>query len=98
MILVKPSFEIMEIMGDYGEEGSKESLRLIEQAGRTCYKSEDRITLNSAGQFVKSIIKQGHESVIEHSAMTVRFICDRGVTHELVRHRLCAFSQECISG
>jgi len=87
MILVKPSFEIMEIMGE-------EPLALIERAGRICYKSESRISEDSCRNFAQSILNMGHESVIEHSAMTVKFICDRGVTHELVRHRLCAFSQE----
>jgi thymidylate synthase (FAD) len=70
------------------------SLHLIEQAGRTCYKSEDKITVESAEKFVQSIIKRGHESVIEHAWASVRFITNRGVTHELVRHRLCSFSQE----
>lgn len=69
-------------------------LELIEVAGRTCYKSEDKITLDSAGKFVEMVMKRGHESVIEHSSMTVKFITNRGVTHEWVRHRLCAFSQE----
>lgn len=68
--------------------------QLIEMAGRTCYKSEDGITSDSARKFVAKIAKRGHFSVIEHAVMTVRFICDRGVTHELVRHRLCSFSQE----
>uniref|UniRef100_A0A6M3JLG7 Putative thymidylate synthase n=1 Tax=viral metagenome TaxID=1070528 RepID=A0A6M3JLG7_9ZZZZ len=88
MQLIKPRFKIMSIMS-----GNK-SLILIEEAGRTCYKSEDKITENSAPKFVTNILRRGHESVIEHSAMTVRFVVDRGVTHELVRHRLCAFSQE----
>jgi len=93
MILVKPSFEILSIMkcDDYTNQSS---LRLIEKAGRTCYKSENMITESSNIKFVEMINKRGHESVLEHSAMTVKFICDRGVTHELVRHRLCAFSQE----
>jgi thymidylate synthase (FAD) len=86
MILVKPSFEILALMG--------QSLSIIEEAGRTCYKSEDRITTGSSKKFVESILKRGHESVIEHSAATVKIICDRGVTHELVRHRLAAYSQE----
>jgi thymidylate synthase (FAD) len=90
MILVKPSFEVMEIMGLSGLD----TLFLIEKAGRTCYKSEDKITPESTKTFVKTILSSGHESVIEHSAMTIKFICDRGVSHELVRHRLCAFSQE----
>lgn len=66
----------------------------LEQYGRTAYKSEDKITPGSAAKFVANILARGHESVIEHESLTVRFICDRGVTHELVRHRLCAFTQE----
>jgi thymidylate synthase (FAD) len=68
--------------------------RSIEAAGRTCYKSEHKITGNSATEFVRMVLARGHESVIEHQSMTVRFIVDRGVSHEIVRHRLCAFSQE----
>ncbi len=95
MILVKPSFEVMEVMGIYGAEGiGRDALELIEKAGRTCYKSESAITGESAKKFVQKINKLGHESVIEHSAMTVRIICDRGVAHEIVRHRLAAYSQE----
>jgi len=71
-----------------------EALERIEVAGRTCYKSEDKITKDSAEKFVKAIMSRGHESVIEHVNASVRFITNRGVTHELVRHRLCAFSQE----
>jgi len=94
MILVKPSYQILALHGiAEGEIGSK-ILELIEQAGRTCYKSESLITKDSAKNFVESILKRGHESVIEHSYMSVRMIVDRGVTHEIVRHRLCAFSQE----
>ena len=62
--------------------------------GRVCYKSEDRITADSAKRFVKSIIDRGHESVLEHFSFSVRFITDRSVTHELVRHRLASYSQE----
>jgi thymidylate synthase (FAD) len=69
-------------------------LQIIEQAGRTCYKSEDAITADSAKKFVGMILNLGHESVIEHVAASIRFVTNRGVTHELVRHRLCAFSQE----
>jgi thymidylate synthase (FAD) len=68
--------------------------KLIEMAGRTCYKSEDRITDTSAGKFCRMISKRGHLSVVEHASATVKFITDRGVTHELVRHRLASFSQE----
>ena len=86
--IIKPSYEILTpINGD-------EILKLIELAGRTCYKSNDLITPDSARGFVERIAKRGHESVIEHYNITVRFVCNRGFTHELVRHRLAAFSQE----
>ena len=68
--------------------------KLIEEAGRTCYKSENRITAESARAFVAGIIKSGHHSVIEHESMSVRFVVDRGVSHEIVRHRIASFSQE----
>lgn len=68
-------------------------LKVIEIAGRNCYKSEHLITEGSAEPFIKRIIDRGHESVLEHGSISVNISCDRGVTHELVRHRLCAFSQ-----
>ena len=69
-------------------------IKKIEQAGRTAYKTEEKITQSSAEQFVKNLIKHEHESVIEHESVTVRIICDRGVTHEIVRHRLASYTQE----
>lgn len=72
----------------------KEILRRIEAIGRVCYKSEDKITEESAERFVRTLIKRGHESVLEHLSFTARFICDRGVTHEIVRHRIASYSQE----
>ncbi len=68
--------------------------QLLELAGRVCYKSEDRITDTSASAFIRRMHDSKHESVLEHAAITVRVICDRGVSHELVRHRLASFSQE----
>ena len=88
MRIIPPSFEILAM-----PDGA-EILRLIEAAGRTCYKSEDRVTPFSAREFVRRIIASGHHSVIEHVSASVRLVCDRGVTHELVRHRLASFSQE----
>lgn len=77
-----------------GLEGEN-PLRLIEIAGRTSYQSQNRITNESATKFVGMLRKRGHESVIEHSAMTVEFNnVSRGFTHELVRHRLAAYTQE----
>jgi thymidylate synthase (FAD) len=63
-------------------------------AGRTAYKSEDKITESSYDSFIKNLILHGHEAVIEFGSMAVKFITDRGITHELVRHRLCSFVQE----
>lgn len=88
MKISEPSVELINAP-DY-----KTLLTTIEAAGRTCYKSEDKITDGSAEKFVRGIIKRGHEAVIEHGSLTVRFICDRGVSHEIVRHRLAAFCQE----
>ena len=88
MKIIKPSFEIMDKL-----EGVK-ILRKIEQAGRVCYKSEHKISDDSAEKFVKSIINNGHESVLEHEKVTVRIICDRGVSHEIVRCRIASYSQE----
>jgi len=68
--------------------------KLIEVCGRTCYKSEDKITAESAAKFVKMLLERGHESVIEHGWASFRVVCDRGVSHEFVRHRLMSYSQE----
>lgn len=88
MRVIEPNFEIMDkIKGE-------DILRKIELCGRVCYKSENSITSESARKFVKNIIKSGHESVLEHEKITVRIICDRGVTHEIVRHRIASYSQE----
>ena len=88
MKLVKQSYRILSKI-----EG-KEMLKNIERAGRTCYKSEDKITDESAEKFIKMLIDRGHESVLEHEKFSVLFICDRGVSHEIVRHRIASFSQE----
>lgn len=71
-----------------------QTLKRIERAGRVCYKSEDKINDDSAIRFVASIIARGHESVLEHEKVTVCIICDRGVSHEIVRHRIASYSQE----
>ena len=69
-------------------------LQHIELCGRVCYKSEDKITDTSAAKFVAGIIKRGHEAVLEHFDITVKFVCDRGVSHEIVRHRMASYCQE----
>lgn len=88
MKIIEPYHEILSEI-----DGGK-ILRNIELCGRVCYKSEDRITEGSAEKFVSMILKSGHESVLEHEKVTVRIVCDRGVTHEIVRHRIASYSQE----
>lgn len=69
-------------------------MKHIEKAGRVCYKSENMISDGTDEKFIKKILERGHESVIEHVSLTFRIICDRGVTNELVRHRIASYSQE----
>ena len=84
-----------EILDPISVDGIEE-LKKIERAARTCYKSEDKITEDdsSAMKMVAGLIKSGHEAMLEHGGLTVRFVCDRGVSHELVRHRMASFAQE----
>lgn len=88
MRVIKPSVEILTPL-----DGA-EILKHIERCGRVCYKSEDKITEDSAPKFVKTVLSRGHEAVIEHYSISVRFVCDRGVSHEIVRHRLASYCQE----
>lgn len=92
MRIIEPSYEILT---EISKGGIKE-LQHIEKIGRVCYKSEDKITEDgeSAKKFVKMIINRGHEAMIEHSSLSIKFIVDRGVSHELVRHRIASFAQE----
>lgn len=156
MRLIKPSFEIIE-----QKPGIDGLLQHIERCGRTCYKSEDKITEDSAEKFVKMLVNRGHTAMVEHGTVyltfsmssrleyfkyctnkyseaisegeaekgtwvgyvttnyrvllqndwlddlqylteptkhirrvTVKFVCDRGVSHEFVRHRVFSFAQE----
>ena len=79
---------------NYNYKDPMDLLQDIERIGRVCYKSEHRITSSSAAPFVRSIIERGHESVLEHITITVRFVTDRAIANELVRHRIAAYSQE----
>ena len=88
MKIIEPYFEIMD------EVDGRKMLQKIETSGRVCYKSEELITEDSAETFVRNILKRGHESVIEHEKISVKMVCDRGVTHEIVRHRVASYSQE----
>ncbi len=88
MKIIKPSIEIVDM------DSYESILKKIEKIGRVCYKSEERITEDSAEKFIRNLLTRQHESVIEHESVTVRMICDRGVTHEIVRHRIASYSQE----
>lgn len=88
MRIISTSFEILD------EIDGKKILKRLETIGRICYKSEDKITEVSAKEFIQRLLKRGHESVIEHEKVSVKIICDRGVSHELVRHRIASYSQE----
>lgn len=78
----------------YGDINGQEILKKIEACGRVCYKSEAKIAKGSAEKFVAHLIKRGHEAVLEHASFTVKFVVDRGVSHEIVRHRVASYCQE----
>lgn len=88
MRIIQPSVTLIDA------PNREELYKKLELAGRTCYKSEDKITEESAEQFIRGLLKRGHEAMIEHASITAKFVCDRGVSHEIVRHRLASFAQE----
>lgn len=88
MKIIKAGYEILTALNGL------EILKHIERIGRVCYKSEDKITDDSCLAFVKMLLDRGHEAMIEHYSFSVKFTCDRGVSHEIVRHRIAAFAQE----
>lgn len=88
MKIIKPYTEILTPLN------GASVLQHIELCGRVCYRSEDKITDTSAAKFVAGIIKHGHEAVLEHYDITVKFVCDRGISHEIVRHRMASYCQE----
>ena len=85
MLIVKPSVEIIDKLDNDA------ILRKLELCGRNCYKSEGKISKDTASEFIHRLVLNRHESVMEHFSFTVRFICDRGVSHEIVRHRLASY-------
>ena len=88
MRIVKPSVSIESTIS------YNEALRIVENATRVCYKSEDKIKEGSAEKLIKGVIKAKHLGCIEHVSLTVKFICDRACSHQLVRHRLMSFNQK----
>lgn len=88
MNIIKPSVEFFQPVD------GQAILKHLEACGRVCYKSEDKIAEGTADKFLAAIIKRGHEAVLEHVSITCKFICDRGVSHEIVRHRVASYCQE----
>ena len=88
MKIINPSIKLED------EIDSQTIIKKLERIGRVCYKSEGNINDESAEKFISNILNRNHESVIEHESISVRIICDRGVTHEIVRHRIASYSQE----
>lgn len=88
MKIIKAGYEILSPINGI------EILKHIERIGRVCYKSEVKTTEDSCARFVKMLVDRGHEAMIEHFSFSVKFICDRGISHELVRHRIASFAQE----
>ena len=88
MKIIRPSIEILDVLDQ------TVILKRLELVGRTCYKSEDKITEFSCVEFIRKIIKSGHHAIIEHYDISIKVICDRGITHEIVRHRIASYAQE----
>lgn len=93
MRIVKPTFEILD-PAPFDRNAGLYLYRKIERAARTCYRSEDLMTEDSAVRMVKMLVERGHEAMLEHADVSVRFTVDRGITHELVRYRHCSPAQE----
>ena len=87
MRMIEPGYEIVVL-------NPEQDILCIERAARLCYQSEEKIKNGSAEQIIKFLIDHGHEAMLEHSRLSVIFTVDRGVTHELVRHRVASFAQE----
>lgn len=90
MKIIPASYEILTDIS----LGGKKELELIEKAARTSHKSKRKTPEETLSFVRKWGIQAGHESILEHSTLSVKFIVDRGVSHELVRHRIASFTQE----
>lgn len=91
MKIIKPSVKKIVFYIPEDEQSIEQG---IEEAGRNCYKSEDKITSDSADKFIRILRNRGHEAMLEFGFARVHVSADRGLTHELVRHRVASFAQE----
>lgn len=78
----------------YADFKGQDLINKLEQVARTCYKSENKIKEGSANKMVAALIRSNHEAMLEHASITIKFVVDRGISHELVRHRMASFAQE----
>lgn len=92
MKVIDPGYEILTPIS----EGGMDELKMLEKIARVCYKSESHITEDgeSAKKLITALIRSGHEAMLEHGIISVKFTVDRGVSHEMVRHRMASFAQE----
>lgn len=88
MQISKAGYEIMDTLN------GAEILKKIEKVARVCYKSEDKIGEGTAEKMVRALIRSNHLAMLEHFSFSVKFIVDRGISHEIVRHRVASFAQE----
>lgn len=94
MRIIEPGYELVR-PARTDDAARMEILTAIEDAARTCYKSAAKNKSPEAtAKFVKNLVSAGHEAMIEHVSMTVRFTVDRGISHEIVRHRVASYAQE----
>lgn len=89
MKVVQQSYEILTDLSN-----PIKILKDIERAARTCYKSENNITDDSCLTMCKQLTRNAHEAMLEHSQLSIKFTVDKGISHEIVRHRLFSFAQE----
>ena len=78
----------------YADFKGQDLINKLEQVARTCYKSENKIKEGSANKMVAALIRSNHEAMLEHASITIKFVVDRGISHEIVRHRMASFAQE----
>jgi thymidylate synthase (FAD) len=98
MNIIKPYAKILPTSTAYDSFTKQEGIELlkkIEWCARISHRSEDAVTENSYDRFLRSVVlSHGDWSVVEHASVSVDMYVDRGITHEIVRHRLFSFTQE----
>lgn len=94
MKLVRESVSLFTLLGELNELTQEQLGKHIELCGRQCYQSSHKIGSDSYLKFIKNMIQSGHLSMAEHVSVTANITTNRGISHQLVRHRLGSYSQE----